>query len=96
MAVDQSHPGFDRVDAQAGVDDVEERHGRHDGARDSVVAEQSAHGSFEDQRGAGHGVQDLSVFGGRGDEALGDLGVHICEGLRRLVDIVERGCLTDQ
>ena len=52
--------------------------------------------SFQDQRGPRHGVQDLTVLAGRGDETFGDLGVHIGEGVGRLVHIVERDRGTDQ
>ena len=86
VTVDQSHPGLDRVDARAGEGDVEERHRREHAALDALVVAQALHRAFEHERRAGHGVQDVAVLGGRGDESLGDLGVDVGERVGRLVD----------
>ena len=96
MTVDQPNPHLDRVDSQPGVGDVEKRHGRQNSALDPVVGAQALHRAFQDQRRPGHGVEDLAVLAGCGDEAFGDLGVHIGECVGRLVHIVERGRCTDQ
>ena len=53
-------------------------------------ASRCAHGAFEHQRRAGHGVEHLAVLCRRGDETFGDLGVHVGERVGRFVDVVER------
>ena len=90
VAVDQPDAGLDRIDAEPRPHDVEERHRRQHDALDAGVGAQRAHRSLEHERRAGHGVQHLAVLGRGGDEALGDLGVHVLEAVGRLVHVVER------
>ena len=59
-------------------------------------AQQAPHRALQDQRRPGYGVEDLAVLAGCGDEAFGDLGVHVGKCVGRLVHIVERGRCTDQ
>ena len=103
VAVDEPHAGLDRIDAEPGVCDVEERHRRKDreadvGGRsgaDAALA-QIAHGAFEDERRAGHRVQDLAVLAGGVDQGVGDLDVDVVERVGRFVHVVERGCVRYQ
>ncbi len=66
VTVDEADARLDRIDAEPGVGDVEERHRGQDlelDVRRAVGASfpQVAHGAFEHERRAGHGVQDLAV-----------------------------------
>ena len=88
VAVDESHPGLDGIDAETSPGHVEERHRRPHAALDPIVGEQ-AHRAFEHERRARHGVEDVAVLGGRGDEPVDDLGVDVLEPIGRLVDVVE-------
>ena len=69
VPVDQSHTGFDRVDAEPRPGDVEKRHRGHDVDVDAVVARctlaKVANGALEHERRAGHGVQNLAVLDAR-------------------------------
>ena len=89
VAVDEPHTRLQRVDAEAGPGEVEERHRRQHGAVDALVGAQQGDGVFEDEWRSGDGVEDLAVLDGRGDEALDDLGVHILEAVGRFVDVIE-------
>ena len=96
VAIDQAYTGLDRIDIESSEGDVEERHRRQHDALDALVGAQASNRAFQHQRRARHGVEDLAVLGGRGDEAFGDLGVHIGKRVARLVDIVEGGGVGDQ
>ena len=96
VAVDQPDRRLDRIDAEAGEGDIEERHRRQHDALDPVVVAQVPYRAFQHERRTGHGVEDVAVLGGRGDQALGDLGVDVGEGVGRLVDVVERCCCGDE
>ena len=69
VTVDQPDAGLDRIDAERRVRDVEERHRRQDLALDRAGRRAGgARDAFEDQRRAGHRVQNLAVLVCRGDE----------------------------
>ena len=82
MAIDQPDTGLDRIDAEPGPSNVEERQSRQD-----VEFDQAARGTLaevtnralEDERRSGNGVQNLAVVICGGDEPIGDLDVDIVE-----------------
>ncbi len=91
VAVDQSDAFLDRIDPEPCPRDVEERHGRSDvecdtGGRASVA--EIAHRALEDQRRAGHGVEDRTVFDDVGEEPIDDVDVDVVERVGVLVHVV--------
>ena len=82
VAVDQAHPGLHGVDAEPHPGQVDEGQARHQLDRHPVVGQQPLDGVLGHQRRPGHGVEDLAVGGGRGNEPLDDGGVHVLDARR--------------
>ena len=90
VAVDEADAGLHGVDAEAGPCNIEERHRWAQITLDVVTVEQVANCALEHQRRARHRVQDLAMFDGGCHEHLGDLGVDVVEGVRSVVEVIER------
>ena len=90
VAVDEADAGVDRIDTQASPGHVEERHRRQHDEFDVVGLAEVLHGAFEHQRRSGYGVEDLAVLVGGAAQRCGDVGVDRVEGVRSVVEVVER------
>ena len=89
LAVDQAHPGRQRIDAEAGPGEVEEREGGLDPHLHPALAPQQFDRPFGHQRGAGHRVGDTALGDGLGHQPLDDRRVHALQRGRPLVHLVE-------
>ena len=89
VAVDEADPGFDRVDAEPGPGDVEERQRGKQLEFDVVGFAQVPHRALEHEGRAGYRVEDLAVFAGGSNQRRCDVGVDGVEGVRSVVEMVE-------
>ncbi len=89
--IEQAHPVGERVDAQCGPGQVEEGQRRQDGHLDPGVGPQEVDGALGHEGRSGYRVDDRlgGRVDGRIDERLHDRGVHLLEGRRGLVQVVE-------
>ena len=89
--VDEPDPLDQRVDAESAPDQIQEGRRRENRDVDPGVSTQEDDGALGDHGGSGHGIDDRLGDGGgrRGDQGVDDPGVHLVEGARRVVDVVE-------
>ena len=96
VSVDEANADLDRVDSEACPGEVEKRQRRQHVAADARIGAEQLNRTFEDERRPGHGVEDLALLGGVGDEPLDDLGVDVGETVSGFVDVVEAGRRADE
>ena len=86
--VDQADAPGQRVDAQRGPGQIEERERGDERDVDPFVGAQELHRALGHAGRPRHRIDD-GTRGGRGHQLLDDRGVHLLEGVLRLVEVVE-------
>ncbi len=95
-AVDQAHPGRNRIDPQRGPRQIAEAERRHDPCLDPSIAAKEFDGLFGHCRRPGHRVEHLSVLTRCEHEVLDDRPVELVEGVGLLVEVVEGHGIAEQ
>ena len=89
MTVDQPNPGLDRIEAETGPHQVEERNGRQQLDLDPVDLPKQGDAVLKYQRRARDRVDDMAMRLDIGLETVADLDIDAGESIGRLVDLIE-------
>ena len=89
MTVDQPNPGLDRIEAEAGPHQVEERNGWQQLDLDPVDLPKQGDAVLKYQRRARDCEDDMAMRLDIGLETVADLDIDIGESIGRLVDLIE-------